>query len=415
MDKKGVNSRSRKPIVGVLVANTMTRLLNAQNRRFWSYIRFAMLVKANKEAKDTVYIFSPEDVNLSRERVRGTYFNTAKRRWEKKDFPLPDVLYVRGGVRHGASFRNILKEFRRMGIKRINPIYAFDKWDLYQKLSQDENVRPFLPYTERLENIDDLKNVLQNRNEIYIKGCRGSRGKTVMRVVKLPQGGYEYSYFGEKLVRKEVNNIEDLLLAVRTFLGSRRIIVQQAIDLLRADQDSIVDFRAEVQRNKKGEIEIVGIPIRVGQRHSPITIHSSAFKFDDYLGKLLPQYSSSQLDGLKDKIRNFLVSVYSSVEKAYGKFGEIGIDFGLDRDGAIWLIECNAKSAKVSIRKAYGTETLRKTYLNPLQYAKILARKSSPSRVRTRKYAKKRTLDRRTIGKVAAYKTNQYSRKTARQ
>jgi hypothetical protein len=414
MNQTGAATKFRRPVVGVIVSNTMTRKLIAQNRQFWSYIRFEMLVKANRKAKDTVYIFSPEDVNLARRTVRGTFFNTANRRWEKKYFPLPDVLYVRGGVRHGAAFRNALMEFKKMGIERINPIYAFDKWDLYQKLSQDETARPFLPYTVRLEKVDDLKNVLQNRNEIYLKGCRGSRGKRVMRVVKRTQGNYEYSYYGRKLVRTEVNEVEDLLRAAKTLFGTERIIAQQAIDLVRADQGSLVDFRAEVQRNKRGKIEIVGIPIRVGQRDSPITIHSSAFKFDDYLGRLFPHYSPIQIDELKEKIRNFLLSVYSSVEKAYGKFGEIGIDFGVDPNGDIWLIECNAKSAKVSIRKAYGREALRKTYLNPLEYAKVLARKSKPSGVRNRRHTKKRTLYRRKIGEVAKYKTSQSSRKTAR-
>lgn len=390
-------AKVNKPIVGVIVAHTMTRKLNAQNRKFWSYIRFKMLAKANEEAKDTVYVFSPENVNLPRKRVKGTYFNTARRRWEQKYFPMPDVLYVRGGQRDGTAFWNVMKQFDKMGIRKINPIYAFDKWDLYQKLSQDENVRPFLPHTQLLKNIDELKNVLKNRNVIYIKGCRGSRGTSVMRVAKLPQGKYECSYFVRRLVRKEVEHVEDVLRVVRTFFGPKRIIAQQAIDLLRSDEGSLVDFRAEVQRNKTGEIDIVGIPIRVGQSNSPITIHASAFKLDDYLDKLFPEDSLSQIDALKNKIRQFLISVYLGTEKAYGKFGEMGIDFGLDENRKIWLIECNAKSAKVSIGKAYGRETLRKTYLNPLQYAKILARKSKPSGVRNRMPTKKRTSQGRTV------------------
>ncbi|WP_412760893.1 hypothetical protein [Paenibacillus validus] len=37
----------------------------------------------------------------------------------------------------------------------------------------------------------------------------------------------------------------------------------------------------------------------------------------------------------------------------------------------MWLIECNAQSAKVSIVKAYGAKS-RRAFLNPLEYAKAI-------------------------------------------
>jgi hypothetical protein len=219
----------------------------------------------------------------------------------------------------------------------------------------------------------EIRTMIRKHEKVYVKARIGRKGTKVMRIEKLPQGGYRYSYsiLGD-LVRKKVQSMQRLEHAINRFFGGREVIVQQAIDLARVDRGRLCDFRAEVQRNKKGEIEIVGVSIRVGQRKSPITTHGEAFRYDTYLATLFPDYSDTQLSTLKQKINSFLLTVYTGVEKKYGKFGEIGIDFAVDRQGKIWLIECNAQSAKVSIGKAYG-ELARRAFLNPLEYAKLIA------------------------------------------
>ncbi|KIL40199.1 hypothetical protein SD70_15405 [Gordoniibacillus kamchatkensis] len=213
---------------------------------------------------------------------------------------------------------------------------------------------------------------------VYVKACYGRRGQQVMRVKKSSSGSYRYSYsiLGD-MVSKEVKNFSRLKKVMNKFFADKKVIVQRAIDLIRVKGSRRVDLRAELQRNGNDEIEIVAIPIRVGQSESPITTHGDAFQFDDYVKKLLPDYSDIQIKNLKQEINEFLINVYKKVESEYGKFGEIGIDFALDDKGKIWFIECNAQSAKVSIRKAYGSDVVKKIYLNPLQYAKILAQHRS--------------------------------------
>ncbi|MDQ0157915.1 YheC/YheD family protein [Robertmurraya andreesenii] len=68
----------------------------------------------------------------------------------------------------------------------------------------------------------------------------------------------------------------------------------------------------------------------------------------------------------------YSITIYESLEKVYGTFGEIGIDFGIDQAGEIWFIEPNSKSAKVSLMKAYDQETFHQAFVNPLLYAKYL-------------------------------------------
>ena len=72
--------------------------------------------------------------------------------------------------------------------------------------------------------------------------------------------------------------------------------------------------------------------------------------------------------------------IYHSLEESYGSFGEIGIDFGIDSSDHIWFIEPNARSAKVSLMKAFDETTYHQSFLNPLEYAKYLYQQAVPIR-----------------------------------
>ena len=83
--------------------------------------------------------------------------------------------------------------------------------------------------------------------------------------------------------------------------------------------------------------------------------------------------SANEVQKLKKKIEQFLITAYTCIEKSYGTFGEIGIDFALDTDGKIWFIEANAKPAKDALYQAYDRETIRKAFQYPLEYAKYIS------------------------------------------
>ncbi|MFC5468809.1 YheC/YheD family protein [Cohnella suwonensis] len=270
-----------------------------------------------------------------------------------------------------------------MGIPKINPLVRFSKSELFRKLKRVEKIRPYLPYTKTIHRFSKVRKYVRRLGSVYIKATYGRKGTKVMRAVKRSEGGYRYSYAViDRLVRRKVDHFKDLKKVMKRFFRNREFIVQEAIDLIRLGDHQPVDFRAELQRNGKGNLKISGISIRIGRSHSPITTHASAYKMEDRLQDLFPGYSKEEIEDLKGKIRNFVVLVYKSVEKCYGKFGELGIDFAVDKKGKIWLIECNAQSAKVSIAKAYGPKIRRKIYLAPLLYAKRLARRNRIKRRR---------------------------------
>lgn len=81
------------PVIGIFVSNGSVKHANIQNPNF----RLIETMNCNKISNSIVYYFSVKDVDFEKEMIRGTYLNELTGRWEKKEFPYPDVFYDRGG------------------------------------------------------------------------------------------------------------------------------------------------------------------------------------------------------------------------------------------------------------------------------------------------------------------------------
>jgi hypothetical protein len=260
-------------------------------------------------------------------------------------------------------------------VLKINSKSYFNKWEVYRDLSPIPQVREYLPDTKLYENETDLAEFLETYHEAYLKGVRGGRGRWIFRVLKQPEGKFKYSYHVNKIVNGQADNWDDLVRKIHKFYRNRTFVIQQAIDLIRIN-DGKIDFRAEMQRDGMGELKIIGVSARIGKSKSPITIHSSAYPIEVFFEKFLRQ-SEDATHQLVEKIYQFLFTIYTTLEQVYGTFGEIGIDFGLDKNEKIWLLEPNSKSSKVSLKKAYDEKTYHQAFVNPLKFAKFLYNKSS--------------------------------------
>lgn len=365
-NQKTVESYER-PILGILVTEQRIKMLH-QQKRFENFFKYEETEKAKKIANITIYYCCIKDIFPRKKLVLGTFFNE-KNKVKRKLFPFPDVLYDRTGGYQGRRTRAF---FSKSNTKLINSHSNFNKWTMYKILKNNKNIASHLPITILYRTNNDLIEALKKSKTIYVKSTTGQRGKRVVRISQLSDGKYQYSCFNNKLFIGRTNNIKQLVSAIRTLIGNRQMIIQSAIDLVTINND-LIDFRAEVQRNGQGEIEIVGICARRGSSHSPITTHANSFRFEHFFKKHL-KYNDIKIANLKKKIIPLLLEVYQTFENAYGPFGEIGIDFGIDKNSKIWIIEGNTLTAKVSLYKAYDEDTIQRVFLNPLEYAKFLSR-----------------------------------------
>ncbi|MDT8861212.1 YheC/YheD family protein [Alkalihalobacillus sp. MEB130] len=371
MESISDTSTLSKPIVGVLTSSRNIRRLQQQKTND----KYSLLTKANKVANTTLYFFCYKDIIYHNKTIVGTYYDEEMKKWKRMIFPVPDILYNRGS----RSSYNVMKAVTSLHsdeMKVINSVAGFSKWDVYKRLVKNKKLQPFLPLTKFFSNASDIskedfKKIIKEKRRIYVKAVQGSRGKKVVRVEKI-RNGYCFSHFNNQLTSVHAKNKKEVLTLLKDFFGSRSVIVQEGIDLLELDEQ-FIDMRAELQRNGQGELEVVAIPVRVGQKSSPISTHGDSFTFEDFY-KIILSYSEEEVVELRKKLDDVLKLFYKALEKEYGPFGELGIDIALDKDGNIWYIECNAQSAKKSFLSAYDNETIERSFQNILEYAKYLYR-----------------------------------------
>ncbi|OEF98904.1 hypothetical protein BHF71_02970 [Vulcanibacillus modesticaldus] len=215
--------------------------------------------------------------------------------------------------------------------------------------------------------------MLQRYRKVYLKARISSQGKKVVKIEQLKKKIFRYSYFDKKLFSHETDSLEYLINDLQTLFKKNPLIIQRAINLIKV-RDKISDLRATVQRNGKGELEIVSIAFRLSDKYSPITstrAKSTVYSFNDFM-KEYNYLIKKNKDTFKKEIEHFLKRLYTAIEQEYGFFGEIGIDFGVDRKGKLWFIEPNAKPAKDTLHLSQDKETIRKAFLLPLEYAKYI-------------------------------------------
>ena len=259
-------------------------------------------------------------------------------------------------------------------MEKINSTYYFDKWHVYEKLMNYKVMKPYLPLTVLYRGKPDLIKMFKRTSSIYIKDCYGNNGRGVVRAVKNLNGTYELSYFRRRVISLRLKSFDELVYKIDSFFTKKKILLQEAIDVIEVEHRH-VDMRATVQKDGSGQLGVMAYPVRLGKEKCPITSTksgSTVYRFEDFFDQYF-YLTKEQVDELFLNINKMLFTSFQCLEEVYGKYGELGIDFALDKSGKIWFIECNAKPGKDAMYRSYDKETIRKAFLNPLEYAKYLS------------------------------------------
>lgn len=361
------------PVVGAFVAQSYINKLLAQKPK----MRTMELVKANVHAQIMLYFFSKDGIHFKHKKAKGVYYDHDTGQWKSHNFPYADVIYDRGSGRVDArkSNRVIRNKFEKeSNVQRLNAEHYFDKWELHKRLNKYQIMQPYLPFTMLYRHAEDIETCLRKYKTIYIKQCVGSNGRKIMKVEQHPHDMYTCRIFTNKVITHHVKGINKVKHYVNKIYKRYKTLVQEAIDLP-TYQRRIVDMRATVQRDGFGKLHVTAIAVRVAGNKSPVTstrTGAKCYRFEDFYTNIRNQ-PKQKVRKLKSKINKFLYHVYKHTEKSYGFFGEIGIDFALDRRGNLKLVECNAKPAKSALYQSYDQRTIRRAFQYPLEYAKYIS------------------------------------------
>ena len=226
-----------RPIVGLFLDSWVVNSLKKQ--RYGIFFRLDLFFRAAERAGVTLFLFSIDGVSFNPDRVEGIIYNRPRQRWEPIAISRPDILYDRFVGRSPAQEKRadfIRRQFHRRGVLKINSRHYFDKMELYQILSRHPQLAHHLLYTRRLDSLADISHLFRFNKSIYLKAATGRRGQQVIRVTRLPNDEYAYSYFVNQLHSGKIKGLYRLPALIASVVGDRPVIVQQAVDSIQIDR-----------------------------------------------------------------------------------------------------------------------------------------------------------------------------------
>ncbi len=362
------------PLIGVFMNEKAVNRLSNGNPT----VKMIEMAKAAARANVLVYFFTVTDIVWSDNSVNAVFYRSESNSWERRNMPLPDVLYDRGGgftpeslVKAG-ELRNRLNHIP--DLKKVNARHYFDKWDLHCRLSKHKDMAVYLPETVAYDNDNSvMAQMLSKYDVIYLKMRTGSNGKGIIRVRRQSDSTYEYSYFKEKIVHGYAKSLEELILVAKNLMNNRSFILQQGIDVL-TYLGNKVDIRVLVQRDGKGIWQIISMPTRIAVNDCAVTSTKSGSKvypFEDAFKNILG-FDQQKTEEIKSGIERLIHTATDTLEKEYGTFGELGIDVAIDKKMKLWFIESNAKPAKDTILLSGTRAEIEKSFGTPFEYCKFL-------------------------------------------
>lgn len=358
------------PVIGTFIS--IGHLKSIQNGT--PDFRLTELVRSNLSIGTLLYFFSISGIDLDNERITGYHYRYETGTWEKQVFPFPDVLYDRAGG-FPPCLETVVRRFRRLlkplGITILNAQNYFDKWKTYEALNQYREVQPYLLETIFCRTARDIEVMLNKHGVVYLKQVDGSNGRQVMKLTF--DHAFKIGYFRDRVINLAFDSWPATILHIDSFFGGRPFIVQQGVNVPTLNGGP-VDIRVLAQKDETGYWQITARPVRIGHPACAITSTQSGSKVYDFPKAFARLGLSPGVAGrLQERIDELAFVVVTGIEKAFGSFGEIGIDVAVDTDLNPFFIECNAKPGKDTVVLLNRPEVTREAFGRPLRYARYLA------------------------------------------
>ncbi|MDF2724205.1 MAG: hypothetical protein K0Q59_3880 [Paenibacillus sp.] len=313
-----------------------------------------------------VILFEPYGVKLKQKRIYGYVYSPGSH-WTKSSRPYPLTAVDLGYYSKGSTVAQSIR------VKSLTPIRftghaSGNKWTIQQHLLASEQLEPYLLPTKPMRSVAEAFAFARQHRIIMIKPINGKGGKGIMKL-SAADNGWALQRNGRSLLTGSERTIG---AALRRATSGSRYLLQRWIDI-RNPEGRVFDIRSLMQKNGSGEWENTGTAVRVGPPSSITSNISGGGSAHDTRTYLQQLFEPDKVDELMNALCELSMHIPAHLEADYGKrFTEFGLDFAIDRSGALWLLEANIKPGKSVIRKVYGETTARRSFLLPFQYAKYL-------------------------------------------
>lgn len=310
----------------------------------------------------------PDNLDLRRVSLLAARLRPGKG-WSFDRTFLPDIAWDR-------TFRWDDGKHLRPLLKRRIPLLnrrRLDKWEAHQALAATPGLRLHLPETERAERSERLQAMLDRHPRLFLKPVRGSVGRGIIQVTRGGPGRLLLRYVSEK--DAGLQEVSATYRQLDRWLARHpgRYLAQQGLDLQVWDGRP-ADLRALVQKDGQGRWTLTGMGVRLAAPGRFTTnLHTG--------GDCAPVETLVRTLGLPARYAEDLAQIAletaGAIDEATGGVGELGLDFGLDREGRGWFIEQNGQPGRSIFERMGRRDLSEQAYRRPVEYALYLARTRS--------------------------------------
>lgn len=366
------------PLIAVFVSRWETENLSqgiCKNKYFYRYIETC------KELNAICCFFSIEDILWEQGRVIGWILDKRDgqgEKWLSRIYPIPSVIYDRCfgalGKADGYELRTHLAKFP--GATVFNSMPKLKKWETYELLKTNSDLRKHLPKSLRYHDPVQLEQAINALGPIYLKPDGLSKGSGIYKISRSINGGFVLRHREPKnnavVKLKSLNTINQLLQPYYERGGG--YVIQEEIPLARY-RGRKFDMRVLCQKDITGKWIIGGIAVRIAAPNSVITSPRSGGSVVTWPQALESVFNQrvDRPDGINSKLDYVAFKVCDVIEEQYGCCGELGLDLSVDNDGNIWIIEVNAKPLKVSLKRLLDPKLTQQVHANPIEFAYHIA------------------------------------------
>ena len=161
---------------------------------------------------------------------------------------------------------------------------------------------------------------------------------------------------------------------ITRYVGKQKYMIQEAIPVATYNGRPY-DLRVTVQRGSTGSWQITGMIGRVAAVGRHVTNVAKGGKVKKV--EELFHASGFEPEEMKAAIREASLHIMTYLSGKLPHLADVGLDIGVDRQGAIKLIEINGRDQRYSFKKAKMSSTFYRTYETPLKYAKYLLNRTN--------------------------------------
>jgi hypothetical protein len=346
------------PVILYLVSERFLKNLSRINERIEKFDPF----------KGLIMVSTVSGIDTRKQTIKGYYFQPSsekrKSNWKQAIFSYPGAVFKRVSVSPKLN-----KHLYKVTNGRIFNSTFFNKWEMWEYLAPDDFIRSHLPDTKELNTLDEILEMLEVYESIYLKPKNGSGGKGIIQIMRADN---LFQITTDTNVETNVARIDQHPSIKSVLQLKNQYMIQQGVPIKYHSRN--VDFRMYMQKDATKQWKCSGLLARFAKPESITT----NLRHLDYL--LPGKEAFEQLFGLnkngvellEQKVINICKHACQILDQ-HGCYADIAIDLIIDEKLHIWILEMNKRYGYKSLSLIKDQKLFRKIIRNPFLYASTIS------------------------------------------